>query len=45
MNFTGSYHFLEKVETIWEYLNNPEILKKCIHGCEEFVEKEKNRFF
>ena len=45
MNFTGSYHFREKVETIWEYLNNPEVLKKCIHGCEEFIEKEKNSFF
>ena len=45
MNFTGSYHFREKVQTIWEYLNNPEILKKCINGCEEFIEKEKNCFF
>ena len=45
MNFTGSYHFREKVQTIWEYLNNPEILKKCINGCEEFIEKEKNSFF
>tara|TARA_B100001989_G_scaffold198644_1_gene147223 strand:+ start:2831 stop:3412 length:582 start_codon:yes stop_codon:yes gene_type:complete len=45
VNFTGSYHFREKVQTIWEYLNNPEILKKCINGCEEFIEKEKNSFF
>ena len=45
MNFTGSYHFPEKIEAIWKHLNNPEILKKCIHGCEEFIEKEKNSFF
>ena len=45
MNFTGNYHFQEKIEKIWDYLNNPEILKNCIDGCQEFIEKEKNTFF
>ena len=44
MNFNGSYHFEKNIEDIWESLNNPEVLKKCINGCEEFIEKDKNNF-
>ena len=35
MNFNGSYHFEKNMQDIWESLNNPEVLKKCISGCEE----------
>ena len=45
MNFSGSYHFKEPIDKVWEYLNDPKILKKCIQGCEDFIEKEKNNFF
>lgn len=45
MNFNGNYCFEEKIQNIWVALNNPEILKKCINGCEKFIEKEKNNFF
>ena len=44
MNFNGSYHFEKNIKDIWESLNNPEVLKKCINGCEEFTEKDKNNF-
>ncbi len=45
MNFTGNYQFQENIEKVWECLNDPNILKKCIDGCQEFSEKEKNNFF
>ena len=44
MNFNGSYNFEKNIQDIWESLNNPEVLKKCINGCEEFIEKDKNNF-
>ena len=44
MNFNGSYHFEKNMQDIWESLNNPEVLKKCINGCEEFKVKDKNNF-
>ena len=45
MNFSGNYHFKEPIDKVWKYLNDPKILKKCIQGCEDFIEKEKNSFF
>ena len=42
MNFSGNYHFKEPIDKVWKYLNDPKILKKCIQGCEDFIEKEKN---
>ena len=45
MNFTGSYHFREKVETIWEYLNNPEILKNVFMAAKNLLKKRKIVFF
>ena len=43
--FYWKLSFQRKIEKIWDYLNNPEILKNCIDGCQEFIEKEKNTFF
>ena len=45
MNFSGNYCFQEKIDKIWDDLNNPEILKKSIQGCKEFIEKAQDTFF
>ena len=44
MKLAGSYKLNVKKEVVWKALNNPEILKKCIPGCEVF-EKESNTVF
>jgi carbon monoxide dehydrogenase subunit G len=35
MDMTGDYHIPASREKVWQALNNPEILKECIPGCEE----------
>ena len=37
MKLTGSYEIKLNKQLVWEALNNPEILKKVIPGCEEFT--------
>ena len=44
MKLTGSYKLNVKKEIVWEALNNPEILKQCIPGCDSF-EKENDSTF
>ena len=44
MKLEGSYKLNVKKEVVWKALNDPEILKKCIPGCEVF-EKESNTVF
>jgi len=44
MKLEGSYKLNVKKEIVWKALNNPEILKKCIPGCEIF-EKESDTVF
>ena len=44
MKLTGSYKLGVKKELVWKALNNPNILKKCIPGCESF-EKESDTVF
>jgi len=44
MKLTGSYKLNVKKETVWTALNNPEILKQCIPGCDSF-EKENDSTF
>jgi hypothetical protein len=44
MKLTGSCALNVKKEVVWKALNDPEILKKCIPGCEVF-EKESNTVF
>ena len=36
MKLTGSYILNVKKEHVWKALNNPNILKQCIPGCESF---------
>ena len=44
MKLTGSYRLNVKKEIVWRALNNPDILKQCIPGC-EFFEKESDTIF
>ena len=36
MKLTGSYKIPTDKQTVWDALNNPDILQECIPGCEEF---------
>jgi len=44
MKLTGSYKLNVKKEIVWQALNNPNILKQCVPGCESF-EKESDTIF
>ena len=44
MKLTGSYKLNVKKEVAWKALNNSNILKQCIPGCESF-EKESDNIF
>ena len=40
MKLTGSYKLNVRKEMVWKALNDPEILKQCIPGCESFEKKD-----
>ena len=44
MKITGSYKLNVKKEVVWKALNDSNILKQCIPGCESF-EKESDKIF
>ena len=44
MKLTGSYKLKVKKEIVWHALNNANILKQCIPGCESFVKESDNVF-
>ena len=44
MKLTGSYKLNVKKEVVWKALNDSNILKQCIPGCESF-EKENDNIF
>ena len=44
MKLTGFYKLNVKKEIVWKALNNPNILKQCIPGCESF-DKESSTVF
>ena len=44
MKLVGSYKLNVKKETVWQALNNPDILKQCIPGCESFVKESSTVF-
>ncbi len=44
MKLSGSYQIKLEKQKVWEALNNPEILKKSIPGCEEFIKKSETEF-
>ena len=44
MDMSGSQRIEAPREKVWEGLNNPEILKQCIDGCEELNREGENGF-
>ena len=44
MKLVGSYKLNIKKENVWKALNDADILKKCIPGCEQFVDEGNNVF-
>ena len=44
MKLSGSYQINLPKEKVWEALNDPEILKQAIPGCEEFTKNSETEF-
>jgi carbon monoxide dehydrogenase subunit G len=44
MDFTGRYIIPAPPETVWEAIQNPEILKSCIPGCESLEKTADDTF-
>ena len=44
MKLSGSYQIKLEKQKVWEALNNPEILKEAIPGCEEFIRESDTQF-
>jgi len=44
MKLSGSYQINLSKQKVWEALNDPEILKKSIPGCEEFKKNSETEF-
>ena len=44
MKLTGSYKLDVEKEAVWRALNNPDILKQCIPGCQSFDKEDENTF-
>ena len=44
MKLSGSYQINLSKEIVWEALNDPEILKQAIPGCEEFTKNSDTEF-
>ena len=44
MKLSGSYQINLSKEKVWEALNDPEILKKAIPGCQDFIKNSDTAF-
>jgi carbon monoxide dehydrogenase subunit G len=44
MEIKGAYKIAAPRETVWASLNDPEILKKCLPGCEKLEKEGDNAF-
>ena len=44
MKLSGSYKLNLKKEDVWKALNDANILKQCVPGCEQFIKKDNNNF-
>ena len=44
MKFSGSYELNSSKKKVWENLNNIDVLKKCIDGCQEFLCTDDNKY-
>ena len=44
MTMNGEVHLRASREVVWEKLNDPAVLRKCIPGCEELARSAENQF-
>ncbi|MEE8123237.1 MAG: carbon monoxide dehydrogenase subunit G, partial [Alphaproteobacteria bacterium] len=44
MELTGEFRIPAPRETVWQALNDPEVLKQCIPGCHEVVKVSDSEF-
>tara|TARA_B100000686_G_scaffold211661_1_gene218550 strand:+ start:1558 stop:2178 length:621 start_codon:yes stop_codon:yes gene_type:complete len=44
MKLTGSYNLKVRKEAVWKALNDANILKECIPGCDSFEKENENTF-
>lgn len=44
MEFTGRYQIAAPPQIIWDALNNPEVLKACVPGCQSLTRTDDHRF-
>ena len=44
MDMTGEFHIPAPRDTVWKALNDPEILKRSIAGCEELEKTSDTEF-
>ena len=44
MTMAGEVQLAANRETVWEKLNDPDVMKVCIPGCEELVRSAGNQF-
>lgn len=44
MDMTGEYRIPASREAVWKALNDPEVLKQCIPGCDEIEKKSDTEF-
>ncbi len=44
MEFVGEYRISATRETVWRALNDPDMLKACIPGCEELEKRSETEF-
>lgn len=44
MDLTGEYRISATREEVWEALNDPEVLKQCIDGCQELIKVSDTEF-
>lgn len=44
MTMTGEVQLPASRETVWEKLNDPDVLKGCLPGCEQFERLSENEF-
>jgi carbon monoxide dehydrogenase subunit G len=44
MDFTGTYRIPAPPEVVWTALNNPEVLRACVPGCQSLVKTDDTHF-
>lgn len=44
MEFTGRYQIAAPPQIVWDALNDPEVLKACVPGCQSLTRTDEHRF-